>query len=136
MFVGADRNEEHIQELPVSDESHQRIVQQESFETLGSDRKVVIRGFVLGNEGTISMVYINQEVPSPEDPQVTINETILGRRILDYLTKNKGPHILKSPCGDVCDAEFEGAQYKWQQGGNLNVDLNWTETGETSMVSI
>ena len=136
MFVGADRDDTHIQELPVSDESHERIIQQESFEVLGADRKVVIRGFVLGNEGNISIVYINQLVEDEIDPQNTINETVKGRRLLDYLTRTKGPHTLKSPFGDVWDVEFEGPQYKWVAGGNLEIQLNWIETGQTSQVTI
>ena len=50
LFIGADKDPAHIMELPVSDEDHRRPVQQEAFETLGSDRKLVIRGFVLGHE--------------------------------------------------------------------------------------
>lgn len=136
MFVGADRNDVHIQELPVNDEGHERVVQQESFEPLGADRKVIIRGFVLGHEGSVTMIFANRDVESPDDPQNLINETVKGRRLLDYLTSNKGPHILKSPFGDVWDAEFEGPKYKWLAGGHLQVDLNWVETGKTSVVSI
>lgn len=133
MFVGYDRSPEHIAELFVSDESHNRPVQQESFETLGSNRKTIIRGFVLGNEGSITIIYNGANmVPSPTDPQVFYPETVLGRRLVDYLTFHAGPHILKSPFGDVWDVEFASPEYKWMQGGHLQVDLSWIETGNTS----
>jgi trimeric autotransporter adhesin len=133
MFIGYDRADEHVQELFVTDEDHNRPVQQESFETLGSDRKVIIRGFVLGNEGNITVVYSGHKlVASPTDEQVFYEETVLGRRLIDYLTFNKGPHILKSPFGDVWDAEFAGPEYRWSHGGNLEVQLSWIETGQTS----
>jgi hypothetical protein len=136
MFVGFDRSPEHIVELPVSDESHTRPVQQEEFEPLGSDRKVIMRGFVLGHEGSVQCIWINRDAPSPGDQQVYYNETIIGRRLVDYLTRNKGPHILKSPFGDVWNVEFQGPSYKWLDTGNLQVDLAWIETGETSGVVV
>lgn len=133
MFVGHDRAKDHVQELFVNDEDHTRPVQQESFETLGSNRKVILRGFVLGNEGNISMTYSgNKLVASATDRQIFYEETVLGRRLIDYLTFHAGPHILKSPFGDVWDVEFASPQYKWVQGGNLQVDLSWVETGQTS----
>lgn len=134
MFVGNDRAEDHIQEFSiVTDEDHVRPVQQEAFETLGSARKVIIRGFVLGNEGNITVMYqggVQRALPS--DPQVLYDETILGRRLIDYLTFNKGPHILKSPFGDVWDVDFAGPEYKWIKGGHLQVTLSWIETGTTT----
>jgi len=136
MFVGFDRSKEHIVELPVGDEGHTRPIQQEEFEPLGSDRKVIMRGFVLGHEGSIQCIWINQEVQSSEDEQVFYNETVIGRRLVDYLTRNKGPHILKSPFGDVWAVEFQGPTYKWLDTGNLQVDLSWIETGQTSGVVV
>ncbi len=136
MFVGKDRSDDHIQELPVDDEEHNRPVQQEVFETLGSDRKVIVRGFVLGHEGKISALWDSRLVQSETDEQVFYDYTIKGRRLLDYLTSHKGPHILKSPFGDVWDVEFSGPTYRWKQGGHLEVDLEWIETGETSVVSV
>lgn len=136
MFVGADRDESHIMELPVVDEDHNRVIQQESFETLGADRKVIIRGFVLGHEGSISMIFKNEDVPDIIDFQNLINETIQGRRLIDYLVANRGPHILKSPFGDVWDVQFEGPSYKWLPVGHLQVELTWIETGNTSRDSI
>lgn len=135
-FIGGDRSPAHILELPVVDEDHSRVIQQEAFEPLGGDRKVIIRGFVLGHEGSIQMLFENREVPLPTDYQTLINETVLGRRLLDYLTLNKGPHILKSPFGDVWDVQFEGPQYKWLPVGHLQISVSWIETGETSQVSI
>lgn len=131
MFIGADRADDHVLELPVSDEDHEGTIQQESFEVLGADRKVIIRGFVLGDEGSISCVWTSTLVPSFEDPQVLVEETVLGRRLVDYLTNNKGPHTLKSPFGDVWDVDFEGPKFKWITGGHLQVSLSWVETGQT-----
>jgi hypothetical protein len=136
MFIGFDRSSAHIVELPVVDEDHNRPVQQEEFEPLGSDRKVIMRGFVLGHEGSIQCIFRNDIVPSPDDVQVLYNETIIGRRLVDYLTRNKGPHILKSPFGDVWDVEFQGPTYKWLDSGNLQVTLTWIETGDTSQVAV
>jgi hypothetical protein len=136
MFIGFDRASAHIIELPVVDEDHNRPVQQEEFEPLGSDRKVIMRGFVLGHEGSIQCIFRNDIVPSPDDFQVLYNETLIGRRLVDYLTRNKGPHILKSPFGDVWDVEFQGPTYKWLDSGNLQVTLTWIETGNTSQVVV
>jgi hypothetical protein len=136
MLVGENRSEENIVELPVGDESHERMVQQEAFETLGSNRKVIIRGYVLGHEGSITCVWTNELIQSPADPQIYFPMNVIGRRLIDYITSNKGPHILKSPFGDVWDVEFSGPQYRWIQGGYLEVTLEWTETGTTSKVSI
>lgn len=136
MFIGYDRSADHIQTLDVIDESHNAIIQQEQFETLGSDRKVIIRGFVLGVEGKITCVWRNEEVASPSDEQVLYNSTLIGRRLLAYLTTNRGPHILKSPFGDVWEVEFEGPEYKWSPGGHLEATLSYVETGRTGDVEI
>ena len=136
MIIGADRSNEHIQEVPVDDEEHNKPIQQEVFETLGSNRKVIVRGFVLGSEGRISAIWDSRLVQSDVDEQVYYDYTIVGRRLLDYITDNKGPHILKSPFGDVWEVEFSGPSYRWQKGGHLEVDLEWIETGPTSAVSV
>jgi NAD(P)-dependent dehydrogenase (short-subunit alcohol dehydrogenase family) len=136
MFVGADRDTRHVIELPVNDEDHEAIIQQEAFEPLGADRKVIIRGFVLGDEGNISMIWQNADVEAPDDYQEVVNETVLGRRLLDYLTNNAGPHILKSPFGDVWEVQFEGPKYKWLAGGHLQVDLRWIETGHVDTLGL
>lgn len=132
MFIGVDRSQAHIQELPVMDESHSRPVQQESFEVLGSNRKVIVRGYVLGHEGSITCIWDKREVESPTDEQVLYDYTIIGRRLVDYLTNVRGPHILKSPFGDVWDVEFASPSFQWQGGGHLQVTLEWVETGQTS----
>ena len=131
-FIGADRSIENIWPLAVIDENHNRPIQQEVFETLGSDRKVIMRGFVLGHEGSITTLWVNTDIEAPEDEQVIINETWQGRRIIDYLTHNAGPHILKSPFGDVWDVQFASPQYTWLPTGHLEVVLEWVETGNTS----
>ncbi len=136
VIVGADRLPDHIYDLIVDTESHNRPIQQEVFETLGSSRKVIMRGFVLGHEGTIDTFWQNADVALPSDSQVFYNETVIGRRIVDYLTYNAGPHILKSPFGDVWDVEFTTPEYEWQSVGHLRVTLNWIETGATSVESI
>jgi hypothetical protein len=133
MVIGPDRSDDQIAELPVNGEGHNRPVQQESFETLGSNRKVIITGFVLGNEGSIQMTWQNVEITHPLDIQSTINETVWGRRIVDYMTQIKtGPWTLKSPFGDVWDVVFGAPEYEWLGGGHLNVSVDWIETGQTS----
>lgn len=127
-FIPANRSKEYIQELNVIDESHKKVIQQESFETLGSARKLIIRGYVLGDEGSITCMWRNQQVTSPSNSSVTLNETIIGRRLLDYLTSNAGPHILKSPFGDVWEVQFEGPEYRWLPAGALEASMNWVET--------
>jgi hypothetical protein len=136
VLVGASRDPDHVITLLVESENHNRPIQQEEFETLGSDRKVIMRGFVLGHEGSIETVWQNKEVALPSDEQVLYNETVIGRRLVDYITFNPGPHILKSPFGDVWDVQFMTPEYKWMAVGNLSVVLNWIETGTTSQVSI
>jgi hypothetical protein len=135
-FVGADRSPEHVANLAVTDESHNRPIQQEVFETLGSSRKVIMRGFVLGHEGSITTIWLNREVTLPEDEQITTLDTVVGRRLVNYLTFHAGPHILKSPFGDVWDSQFTSPEYRWLQTGHLEVTLEYVETGNTSMGEI
>lgn len=136
MLVGSDRAANHVQELPVMESSHNRPVQQESFEVLGSNRKVIIRGYVLGHEGSITCIWDKREVASPSDSQVMYDYTIIGRRLVEYLTYVKGPHILKSPFGDVWEVEFSSPSYQWMGGGHLQVSLEWVETGNTSQEGV
>lgn len=119
MVVGQDRDTTHIFELYVSGESHTRPVQQESFEPLGSNRKAVVRGFVLGHEGSVDVTY--QE-----------SESWVGRTQIEYLLYYAGPHILKTPFGDVYDVTFGSPDYSYQGGGSLNVTLTWIEVGATN----
>lgn len=131
-FIGEDRSPTHNSILVIEEESHNRPIQQEVFETLGSDRKVIMRGFVLGHEGTISTLWFNTEVIAPEDEQLVMVDTYRGKRIVDYLTRNPGPHIVKSPFGDVWDSQFATPEYRWLPTGHLSVSLQWIETGTTS----
>ena len=135
-LIPVDRNTDFMMELPVIDSSHNKVVQQESFETLGSSRKLIIRGFVLGDEGSISCVWNNTDVPSPGNNQKIYNETIIGRRLVEYLTRNKGPHILKSPFGDVWDVQFEAPSMQWMPGGILQTDMQWVETSTNGEAAI
>lgn len=117
--VGKDRSPTHIFELPVSDESHNRPVQQEEFEPIGSNRKAVVRGFVLGHEGSVDIAYLEEEVTDAKEE-------------IEYLLFYAGPHILKTPFGDVYDVTFGSPDYKYLGGGNMNVTLTWIETGATN----
>jgi hypothetical protein len=110
--VGADRA--HLFELPVADEGHSEPIQQEIFEPLGSNRKTVVRGKVLGTEGTLTVNWLADEVATAK-----VN--------LAYITDNKGPHILKSPFGDLWLVEFSGPQGKYAGGGHLGVTLTYVE---------
>jgi hypothetical protein len=79
------------------------------------------------------MLWQNIDITHPLDVQETINETIWGRRIVDYMTQIKtGPWILKSPFGDVWDVTFDSPEFQWQPGGHLQVSVDWVETGQTS----
>jgi hypothetical protein len=110
--TGADNV--HYIVLPVSDESHQRPIQQEVFELLGARKKVVIRGFVLGREGSLQIIWKREEADAAIE-------------MLDYLSENRGPHYLTNPFGQSAYVEFEGPEYKWLPVGHLQVNLNWIE---------
>jgi hypothetical protein len=129
MIVGRDRSEEHAQAIPVTDEEHNRIVQQEIFEVVGGTRKVVIRGNTLGYEGTLTIVWDSRDIEWPEASQRYVDYTLVGKRLLDYVLENAGPHILKSPFGDVWEVEFQGPSYRPATGGHLEVEMAWIETG-------
>lgn len=112
--VGADRYENHIFEVPVSAAPFQEPVQQEVFEPLGTSRKVIIRGKALGAEGSLQCRWRDEERE-------------LARGYVDYLRFNAGPHILKSPFGDIWNVEFSGPSKDYMGGGHVNVTLVWTE---------
>ena len=131
-LVGNDRAAGHIYDMIVNDESHTRPIQQEEFETLGADRKTIIRGFVLGHEGTLSTIWQNRDDPQPGDAQEKLNHTQIGRDLIDYITYHRGPHIVKSPFGDVWDVQFLDPEYRWLPAGDLQIDLRYIETGTTS----
>jgi len=113
-FIGADRDPSHIFELPVYDESHTEPIQQEVFEPLGSRRKSIVRGKVLGSEGTLQVQWLDAERRTAQEQ-------------LRYLADTAGPHILKSPFGDVWLVEFSGPAKKYTGGGHLGVTLSWIE---------
>ncbi len=119
MVIGKDRATEHIFELPVDSENHNRPVQQESFEPIGSNRKAVVRGFVLGHEGTMDVLW-------------TEEESFDARAQIEYLLYYAGPHILKNPFGDVYDVTFGSPDFQYNGGGSLSVTLTWIETGATN----
>jgi hypothetical protein len=138
MVIGADRDASHIFELFVSGEEHSKPVQQEIFEPVGSSRKVIARGQALGTEGTLTVTWLNHDVYADNgeavnyevgiDPnRAIINETVLARRRLDYLVNTSGPHILKTPFGDVWDVEFAGPISTYSLGGHMQVELTYTE---------
>lgn len=104
----------HAFELPVYQETHTRPIQQEVFEPIVSSRKKVARGNVLGYEGTLSLVWDTSERADAKDQ-------------LQFLAENAGPHILKSPFGDVWQVEFDSPNYRYQLVGHLAVDIGWVE---------
>ena len=112
--IGADRSVSHSGELPVVDEDHTLIVQQEVFEPLGGKRKAVVRGNVLGYEGTMSLMWSSSEREG-------------AKSLITYLAETGGPHVLKSPMGDVWDVDFSGPGIKYMPGGHMNTTLSWTE---------
>jgi hypothetical protein len=119
MIVGQDRAPNHIFELPVQSEDHTRPVQQEVFEPLGTNRKAVVRGFVLGHEGSMNILW-------RED------ESAEAKSKLDYIVYYPGPHTLKDPFGNVYDVTFAGPDSQYLPGGHLEVTLTWIEVGRTS----
>jgi hypothetical protein len=112
--IGADRSTLHIFELPVVAAPFSEPVQQETFEPLGTSRKVIIRGKVMGAEGQLTCKW-------PADARDTVVPQI------DYIKSTSGPHILKSPFGDLWQVEFSGPAKDYESGGRLNVVLTWTE---------
>lgn len=117
--VGRDRADSHIFELPVVDESHSRPVQQEVFEPLGTNRKTVARGFVLGYEGSMDITW------TPE-------EKFTAEAQVDYLLYDAGPHILKNPFGDVYEVTFGTPDGKYGPVGVQDMTLTWIEVGDNT----
>jgi len=112
--IGADLARAHIATLVITEESHQTPVQQEVFEPLGSSRKTIVRGNVLGAEGTITVRF---------DP----SEARDGQILFEYLTNTTGPHILKSPFGDVWSAEFGTPSKRYLVRGALEMTVGWIQ---------
>ena len=55
------------------------------------------------------------------------SERVTAQTQLAYVTGTAGPHILKSPFGDVWLVEFSGPAKKYRMGGNLQTTLTWIE---------
>jgi hypothetical protein len=102
-------------ELPVNDEDSTFPLQQEAYELLGSNRKIVIHGYTLGREGSITAVWLAPEV----------DDAIV---LLDYLASDRGPHLLENPFGESFYVDFGSQDRNWLVGGNLQVTLPWIET--------
>jgi len=113
-IIGADRTLAHIFEVPVVGAPFTEPVQQEIFEPLGTSRKVIIRGKVMGAEGSLQCKWNTSE-----------REVALEQ--IAYIKSVAGPHILKSPFGDVWIVEFSGPTKDYESGGHLNAVLTWTE---------
>lgn len=116
-FVVGNENpedEDHAFELPVIKEMHTRPIQQESFEPIVRNRKKVARGNVLGYEGSLTI-------------QWTAEDRVAARVYLDFLANSAGPHLLKSPFGDVWRVEFDSPDYRYSVGGHLAVEIGWLE---------
>lgn len=112
--VGADGLAEHMFDLPVVGNPIRRPIQQEEFEPLGSSRKTIVRGRVLGEEGVLSMIW---DVSERDDAMIQV----------DYIVENRGPHVLRSPFGDVWLVEFSGPDRVDLPGGHLQINIAWTE---------
>jgi hypothetical protein len=113
-IVGADRAPAHIFEVPVTAAPFQEPVQQEVFEPLGTSRKVIVRGKTLGAEGSLQCRWKD-------------DEREIGKAHIEYIKSNAGPHILKSPFGDIWQVEFSGPTKDYMGGGHMNATLVWTE---------
>lgn len=101
-------------ELVVTDEEHSSVVQQEVFEPLASNRKRMIRGTVLGDEGSVTAVF-------------DTSQARFAKQQFEIVKNFSGPHILKSPFGDVWFVEFDAPGYKYGTGGHLTVSIGWVE---------
>jgi hypothetical protein len=76
-----------------------------------------VRGRVLGAEGQLEVMWKDTEVQT-------------AKLQLAYIRDVKGPHILKSPFGDVWLVEFSGPDKDYQNAGHLKTNLAWTEVDE------
>jgi hypothetical protein len=104
-------------ELPVVDESHNDVVQQEIFEPVASVRKKIVRGNVLGQEGSLDLMW-------------EADERAEARLRLRFMTDNPGPHLLKSPFGEMWLVEFDAPSYKYKSVGHLTASVGWVEVEE------
>lgn len=104
-------------ELPVAGEKHTRPIQQEIFEPIVKNRKKIARGNTLGHEGSLTVRYTTDERNKARD-QIT------------YLAETRGPHVLKSPFGDVWRVEFDAPDFRYVGGGHMDVEIGWVEVLE------
>jgi hypothetical protein len=111
--IGADGEPDHTFDLPVIEGPISTPIQQEIFEPLGSNRKTVVRGRVLGSEGNLTMIW-------------TSDERAVALAQIEYITENRGPHVLRSPFGDVWLVEFGGAGREDLPAGHVKISLAWT----------
>lgn len=101
-------------ELVVTEEEHSAVVQQEVFEPLATNRKRVIRGNVLGNEGSLTARFDAANARA-------------AKIYFESLKTFKGPHLLKSAFGDVWSVELDAPGYKYLAAGHLDVSFGWVE---------
>ena len=101
-------------EVNVTDEDHSSVIQQEVFEPIASLRKRVVRGNVMGDEGSFTCLFDTVDAG-------------LARQHFSTMSENKGPHILKSPFGDVWFVEFDAPGFKYRTGGHLEIKIGWVE---------
>jgi len=112
VVIGNDRAT--IFMLPVVDEQHQPVIQQETFEPLGMNRKKIVRGNTLGEEGWVECAW-------------TPDERSAAKGYVKYITDFAGPHILKSPFGDVWLVEFSAPTKRYRAVGAYTARLEWIE---------
>lgn len=113
-IIMRDVDEIRAFELNVESEDHHTVLQQEVFEPLISGFKRVVRGGILGDEGSLVAI-------------VDVADTSLYRLHFDRLQFNKGPHLLKSPFGDIWAVEFDAPSYKFMPAGHLEITIGWVE---------
>lgn len=101
-------------EFNVIEETHNDVIQQEIFEPIASDRKRIVRGNVLGQEGSMQFLV-----------DVSVVPTYITQ--LKNVRRSPGPHILKSPFGDVWEVEFDAPGYRYQPAGHLEVTIGWVQ---------
>lgn len=104
----------HALEFNVFEETHNDIIQQEIFEPLATNRKRIVRGNALGQEGSL---------------QFLVDVSLVSAYTLELkqLRIHRGPHILKSPFGDVWQVEFDGPGFRYQPAGHMEVTIGWVE---------
>lgn len=99
-------------ELNVTTEEHSSVVQQEVFEPLASTRKRIVRGNVLGDEGSLTFIFDQSDSKT-------------ARAHIEHIKQSVGPHILKSPFGDVWFVSFDAPAFKYLPAGHLEVTIGW-----------